>query len=94
MLEFHDPRSPKASRPDDYSLSVDLSRQNSARIACLANGFPDSERFLQKIEEVLKEALPNAQILQLNKGNASISAPDELLDKMDGYHAAIAAYGH
>jgi len=94
MLEFHDPRSPKAAEPDDYSLSVDLSRQNSARIACLANGFPDSERFLQKIEEVLKETLPNASILQLNKGNASISAPDELLDKMDGYHAAIAAYGH
>ena len=94
MLEFHDPRSPKASEPDDYSLGIELSRQNSARIACLANGFPDSERFLQKIEEVLKETLPNASILQLNKGNASISAPDELLDKMDGYHAAIAAYGH
>jgi len=94
MLEFHDPRSPKASAPDDYSLSIDLSRQNSARIACLANGFPDSVRFLEKIEEVLKETLPNASVLQLNKGNASISASDELLDELEGYHAAIAAYGH
>jgi len=94
MLEFHDPRSPKASQPDDYSLTVDLSRQNSARIACLANGFPDSVRFLEKVEEVLKETLPNARVLQLNKGNASISAPDEMLDKLEGYHAAIAAYGH
>ena len=94
MLEFHDPRSPKAEAPKEYSLSVDLARHNSARIACLANGFPDSEKFLQKIEEVLNETLPNATILQLNKGNASIVAPDTMLDQLDGYHAAIAAYGH
>ena len=94
MLEFHDPRSPKASQPEPYELSVDLRRHNNARIACIANGFPDSENFLLKIEEVLKETLPNAEVLQLNKGNASIVAPDDMLDKLDGYHAAIAAYGH
>ena len=94
MLEFHDPRATKAQQPEPYSLSVDLPRQNNARIACLANGFPDSERFLEKIEEVLMQTLPNAEVLQLNKGNASIVASDELLDELDGYHAAIAAYGH
>lgn len=94
MLEFHDPRSPKASEPEAYALSVDLARHNNARIACIANGFPDSERFMQKVEEVLKETLPNAEVLQLNKGNASIVAPDTMLDQLDGYQAAIAAYGH
>lgn len=94
MLEFHDPRSPKATAPEPYGLSVDLGRYNNARIACLANGFPDSERFLQKIEEVLRETLPNAEVLQLNKGNASIVAPDSMLDQLNGYQAAIAAYGH
>lgn len=94
MLDFHDPRAPSASEPQPYTLGIDLARQNNARIACVANGFPDSVRFLEKVEEVLKETLPNAEILQLNKGNASIVAPDEMLDKLDGYQAAIAAYGH
>ena len=49
MLEFHDPRAAKAGEPDAYTLGIDLSWQNSARIACLANGFPDSDRFLQKL---------------------------------------------
>jgi len=94
MLDFHDPRSPRASEGEPYTLGIDLSRQNNARIACIANGFPDSVRFLEKVEEVLKETLPNAEVLQLNKGNASIVAPDTMLDELDGYQAAIAAYGH
>ena len=94
MLEFHDPRSSKATEPEAYTLGIDLARHNKARIACVANGFPDSERFLEKVEEVLREVLPNAEILQLNKGNASIVAPESMLKELDGYQAAIAAYGH
>ena len=94
MLEFHDPRAAKATEPEPYKLSVDLARQNNARIACLANGFPDSVRFMEKVAEVLQESLPNAEILQLDKGNASIVAGDDMLDQMDGFQAAIAAYGH
>ena len=94
MLEFHDPRAAKAGEPDAYTLGIDLSRQNSARIACLANGFPDSDRFLQKIADVLNEQLHNADVLHQNKNNASSIASDAMLDEMDGYQAAIAAYGH
>lgn len=94
MLEFHDPRAAKGGEPDAYTLGIDLSRQNTARIVCLANGFPDSDRFLQKIEEVLREQLPTADVLQLNKNNASSIASDAMLDEMDGFQAAIAAYGH
>ena len=94
MLDYHDPRAEVGTRRDPYTLGIDLERQNRARVACVANGFPDSERFLQKIEEVLAERLPNVEVVQLNKGNASIPAPEDLLEKVDGCQAAIAAYGH
>ncbi len=94
MLEFHDPRGAKGGDSEPYTLGIDLARQNKARIAFLANGFPDSENFLKKIEEVLLEQLPGADVLQLNKNNASSIASDAMLDKMDGFQAAIAAYGH
>jgi len=94
MLEFHDPRGVKGGESEPYTLGIDLARQNKARIAFLANGFPDSENFLQKIAEVLLEQIPGADVLQLNKHNASSIATEAMLDKMDGYQAAIAAYGH
>lgn len=94
MVQFHDPRAQIGVASEPYGLSIDLARQNSARVACVANGYPDSEHFLEKIAEVLSEQLPNLDCVQLNKGNASIPAPQELLDEVAHCQVAIAAYGH
>jgi len=94
MLEFHDPRGVKGGESEPYTLGIDIARQNKARVAFLANGFPDSENFLKKIEEVLLEQLPGTDVLHLNKNNASSIASTTMLEKIDGFQAAIAAYGH
>ena len=49
MLEFHDPRADVGVKLSPYTLGLDLPRQNNAKVACLANGFPDSVAFLEKV---------------------------------------------
>ena len=94
MVQFHDPRAKIGITNDPHNLRLDLARQNSARVACLANGYPDSERFLEQIAAVLEQQLPNIECRQFNKGNASIAAPQDLLQEIADCQVAIAAYGH
>lgn len=95
MVQFHDPRGEVAGAVEPYTLSVDLGRQNDLHIGFLANGFPDSERFLNEIASVMNEQFSGMTQVHENKGNASIPAPDEILDSIQGScQAAIAAYGH
>ena len=64
-------------------------------MALLANGFPDSENFLDALGAVLRERFPKLEIRSWNKGNASIAAPQEMLDEIrSSCQVAIAAYGH
>ena len=61
----------------------------------LANGFPDSEAFLDAVAVSLNERYPSLVIERFNKGNASITAPDSLMDDIaNRCDALIAAYGH
>ena len=95
MVDFHDPRAPVAVRPQPYRLSVDLGRLNDPCVAFLANGFPDSQRFLEKVAEAMKNLLPQLSARILNKGDASSPAPEEMLaDIQETCQAAVAAYGH
>ena len=64
-------------------------------IGLLANGFPDSVRFLDCVEEALQAELPGISTLRFNKGNASILAGDQLLDGITKEcRAVVTAYGH
>ncbi len=95
MISFLDPRAPSSAQNEPYTLAVDLPAQARGTIAFLANGFPDSVEFLNAISAVLKEKLPNLTMRHWNKGNASIPAPDEMLDDIEQSSiAVIAAYGH
>ena len=95
MVDFHDPRGEIATPVDPYELTVDLRGHNDPSLALLANGFPDSERFLELLGEVLQEQLPSLRVSLFNKGNASIAAPDEMLDEAVAANCGlIAAYGH
>jgi len=61
----------------------------------LANGFPDSENFLKHIGAELEQLIQGVDVRLWNKGNASIAAPQEMLDEIKSQcHAVIAAYGH
>jgi len=95
MIEFHNPRAAIGVKRKPYRWSIDLMRMNDPCIALLANGFPDSERFLEKVGNALERLLPRVTIRAFNKGNASIAAPSEMLEEIrENCHAAVAAYGH
>ncbi|MFP6836854.1 MAG: hypothetical protein VB948_12200 [Pseudomonadales bacterium] len=95
MIEYHDPRGEIATPLEPYQLNVDLQASNDPRVAFLANGFPDSENFLIQLAEAMGEQLTSMRAEHFNKGNASIAAPDDMLEEIQaGCVAAVAAYGH
>jgi hypothetical protein len=95
MIEFHDPRGEVKRESFPYELSLQVTGSNQTKIGLLANGFPDSEAFLDQIACVLRETEPGVEIERYNKGNASIPAPAEMLEDIrKDCHAVIAAYGH
>ena len=95
MIEYHDPRAEVNVEHFPYDLSITLTGSNKASVGLLANGFPDSENFLNHIADVLLEREPGVTLHRYNKGNASIPASPEILKSIsDDCQAVIAAYGH
>ena len=94
MIEYHDPRGERRTRNDAYDLGFDLPSANQARVAMLANGFPDSVRFLEILAEELAESAPGADFVHFNKGNATIPCPEELMERVSECHATVTAWGH
>ncbi len=95
MIEYHDPRGEIATPVEPYLLNVDLRASNDPRVAFLANGFPDSENFLIQLAKAMGEQLTSMRAEHFNKGNASIAAPEDMLEEIQaGCVAAVAAYGH
>lgn len=94
MITFLDPRSEPGTPVEDYSLSVDL-EAGSTVVGLVANGFPDSEEFLDEIEKVMAAQLPQVSVRRWNKRNASATISDDMLDEVVGEcQAVVAAYGH
>jgi len=92
-VQFHDPRAEPLAAPTPYRLRADL--DTPLNVGLLANGFPDSVNFLDRVEEALGARLPGARFHRYNKGNASITVPEPMLDEIvSACDVAVAAYGH
>ena len=92
-VQFLDPRAEPGATPEPYDLAVEVT--SASTIGLMANGFPDSERFLDHLEQSLHAEMPGTQIKRYNKGNASVVAGDQLLEGITKEcHAVITAYGH
>jgi hypothetical protein len=93
LIEFHDPRAQPETEPDSYDLTVSLDKPMA--IGLVANGFPDSVRFLDHVEKALAQAIPNATFHRYDKGDASSIVGDQMLaDIKDECQAVVAAFGH
>ena len=94
MITFLDPRSEPGAPVESYELSIDA-QAAPVTIGLVANGFPDSEEFLDQVEKALAVAVPTASFRRWNKHNASSVISDAMLDEVvDSCHAVVAAYGH
>ena len=79
---------------DRGELGIDLTAGPVA-IALLANGFPDSVNFLDQVQAVLAEALPQATFQRYDKGDASSQVSAAMTDDIVARcQALITAYGH
>jgi hypothetical protein len=95
MTRFHDPRAASVVEAEPYDLGIDLAVETPCHVGFLANGFPDSVPFLEAVAEAMSALLPALDARHWNKGNASIPAPEEMLDEIAGdRQALVAAYGH
>lgn len=95
MVEYHNPQAEVGVEKLEYALSVTMTGAESIDVGFLANGFPDSESFLDKLADAMQQLAPGIRARRYNKGNASIPAPEALLDEARRDCAAVvAAYGH
>ena len=94
MITFLDPRAEPGAPVESYALSVDA-LATPITIGLVANGFPDSEEFLDQVEKALAIEAPSASFRRWNKRNASAVISDEMLDEVvQDCNAVVAAYGH
>lgn len=94
MVTFVDPRGVPATPVEPYDLVCDPTT-TGLRIGLLANGFPDSVRFLGTVEEALAERLPGAVFERFDKRDPTTVVADDMRDEIvQRCDAVIAAYGH
>jgi hypothetical protein len=94
MIEFHDPRAPTQTAVTPYTLSIDLATRKDATVGFLANGFPDSDVFLEAVAAALVRRT-GINAVHWNKGNASIPVSEQILAAISANcDAVIAGYGH
>ena len=54
MIEYHDPHAATSIKTTPYALAIPTGTANALTVGLLANGFPDSENFLNHIAAVLQ----------------------------------------
>jgi hypothetical protein len=92
-VEFHDPRGEARKTAEPYICR--LPRQDAPVLGLLANGFPDSESFLDAVEQAIGEARPEAEVRRYNKHGPSAPASGALVARIvEECDAVLTAYGH
>ncbi len=92
-IRFIDPRAEPGATPEPYNLAVDIT--NGLTIGLLANGFPDSVRFLDYLEQSLRKRIPRLKIERFNKVDPTSVAGDKMLAGITKEcQAVLSAYGH
>ena len=95
MVDYHDPKAEVNVEHFPYDLGITLTGSNQTTVGLLANGFPDSENFLNHIADILLDREPGLTLARYNKGNASVPASAEILNGItNDCQAVITAYGH
>jgi hypothetical protein len=95
VIEFLDPHAPPdtASRP--YAAALGEQLTDGVTIGLLANGFADSDTFLDAVEATLRERLPQSTFVRARKPSPTVVMSDEVFEDLSTRcHAVVSAYGH
>ncbi len=92
-VTYVDPRGEPARETESYELRDPL--EEGVTVGLMANGFPDSVAFLDRVEEALTALVPGATFRRYDKGNASALASASMLDAIAAEcRTVVGAYGH
>lgn len=92
MITYHDPRPALATPERPYRLAI---TEGPITLGLLANGFFDSELFLDLVAGEMASLLPIAAVRHWNKGNFSMPASDAVIDEIERTCGAVLqAFGH
>ena len=92
-VEYLDPRAEPGRPIAPYGLRITAGEP--VVLALLANGFPDSVKFLDEVETALGPLAMPLRVRRYAKSNASVPAEDQLLDGIAAEcSATVTAYGH
>lgn len=97
MITYLDPRSAPSAPVDPYvARFTPPAAGEPIRIGLMANGFPDSVAFLERVRDSLARHTPAGTVYVLhNKGNASAIATPAQIDALAiEADAVVTAYGH
>jgi hypothetical protein len=96
MIEFLDPHSPPEQPVQHYALGLGTMLDDGApRIGLLANGFADSDAFLDAVQTSLAPRVPNATFVRARKPTPTVVLSDEMFaDLVQRCDAVVSAYGH
>jgi hypothetical protein len=94
-IEFLDPHAVPAAAARAYAVGLGARLDAGATIGLLANGFADSDTFLDAVEGALRERLPNCAFVRARKPSPTVVMSDEVYDDLAGRcDAVVSAYGH
>lgn len=92
-IEFHDPRGNSRVAAEAYVCRHTLGAGTT--VGLLANGFPDSEVFLEAVDAALQRELPDITTRHYNKHGASVPADDAMVSRIASEcDVLVTAYGH
>ena len=96
MIEFLDPHSPPELVAQRYALGLgDLIESGAPRIGLLANGFADSEVFLDAVQRALAVRVPRATFVRERKPSPTVVVGDAMFGRLAAScDAIVSAYGH
>jgi hypothetical protein len=95
VIEFLDPHSPADTASRSYAAGLGDRLDSGATIGLLANGFADSDTFLDTVEAALRERLPRCTFVRARKPSPTVVMSDDVFDDLSTRcHAVVSAYGH
>jgi hypothetical protein len=96
VIEFLDPHSPPGQAARHYGLGLgSMLDDGEPRIGLLANGFADSEAFLDEVQVALATRVPRATFVRARKPSPTVVVSDDTFaDLVERCDAVISAYGH